>query len=252
MLACMETERTLRRRKEIASKIREARLRAGLSQEGLGRLLNPPVVGATISGWERAQASVDVPTLEELARVLDQPLHFFTGQVVPRRDTEAEAIGKEMLRIIRNRGYANIERRESYRPTQAGRLYPVRNPIAASQAENLDSQAQDEIFIPDELTRGCQEVIVFYVAGDCLRGEGVRKGDHLIIDGARKQPLNGDIVAAVVNGEETAKLYYKYPDRIELCPAAEGYKPIIVREGDELEIIGIFHSVMPTGKRGRR
>ncbi len=251
MLQGMKDERSYTRRREIGARIRSARLEAGLSQEGLGALLSSNVSGATISTWESGQVGLDVPTLEDLGRVLRRPLLYFLGEI-PKRDTEAEAIGKEVLRIVQRHGYGNISRRESYQPTQAGRLYPVRNSIAASKAENLDSQAQDEIFIPDELTRGCQEVIVFYVAGDCLRGEGVRKGDHLIIDGAKKQPLNGDIVAAVVNGEETAKLYYKYPDRIELCPAAEGYKPIIVREGDELEIIGVFHSVMPTGKRGRR
>lgn len=248
----MNVQRSHQRRQEIAAKVKEARLRSGLSQEGLGGLVKPNVTGATISKWERGEAAIDVPTLEDLARVLDQPLQFFLGQAVPRRDTEAEAIGNEVLRIVQRHGYSNIRRVEAHQPTQAGRTYPVRNRISASEATDSQSQIQDEVFIPDELTRGCREVIIFYVTGDCLRDEGVRIGDHLIIDGSRKEPENGEIVAAVVNRMETAKLYYNLGDHIELRPASPGFDTIVVQKGDELEIVGCFHNVLPTGKRGRR
>lgn len=252
MLAIMKEQRPYTRRKAIAAKIKDARLRAGLSQEGLGGLVTPNVSGATISTWERGEAGLEVAQLEDLARVLDQPLQFFLGQAVPRRDTEAEAIGNEVLRIVQRHGYSNIRRVEAHQPTQAGQMYPIRNRISASEAVDAQSQVQDEIFIPDELTRGCREVIIFFVTGDCLRDEGIRIGDHLIIDGSRKEPENGEIVAAVVNRMETAKLYYNLGTHIELRPASPGFDTIVVREGDELEIVGCYHNVLPTGKRGRK
>lgn len=250
MLLCMDREMLERRRKEIGLLIRRAREAAGLNQEGIGRHFD--VSGSAISNWEAGKVGIEIAILEELARLYRQPLQSLTGQAVPRRDTEAEAIGKDVLKLVQRHGYSNVRRVDTYRGGEAGQVYPVRGRIPASDAAAQESQSQEIIFIPDALTEGCQEVIIFYVAGDCLRDEGIRLGDHLIIDGARKEPQNGDIVAAVVNRNETAKLYFQVGDHIELRPASPGYDTIVVHEGDELEIIGIFHNVYPTGKRGRR
>jgi len=102
----MSAEDRATRRREIAARLREARLRAGLSQAGLGRLLAPRVAGATISNWERGVAAVDLPTLEELARILDQPTDFLTGRAPARRDDALAGLGREVLQAAQRRGLA--------------------------------------------------------------------------------------------------------------------------------------------------
>jgi SOS-response transcriptional repressor LexA len=245
----MENEHAVRRRREIGARIRTARLSAGLSQEGLGGMLTPPVTNGTISNWERAETSVDIPTLEDLARVLDQPLQYFTGQAVPRRDTEMEAFGKEVVRLIERRGLANIVRADPTQVTGARVRAPVVNAIAASELMRHDRQIEETIAVPEEIAKRAQDPVAFIVVGECLRGELIASGDYLIVDQANKEPCDGEIVAARVNGEETAKCFYRLGDgRIELRPAGPGFETIVVTERDEFEIIGVYVGVIRAGR----
>jgi transcriptional regulator with XRE-family HTH domain len=76
MLVVMDKAKQRRRAKEIGARIKAARLRASLSQEGMGSLMG--VSGPAVSKWETGQSKVDVPLLEEVAVVVGQPLSFFT------------------------------------------------------------------------------------------------------------------------------------------------------------------------------
>jgi SOS-response transcriptional repressor LexA len=249
MLACMDDEATMRRRQEIGARIKQARLRAGLSQEGLGGMMRHKVSYGTVSNWEGGKVGVDLPLLEEIARILDQPLQYFTGQAVPRRDTEMEALGKEVVRLIERRGLANVVRADPTQVTGARVRAPVVNAIAASELMRHDRQIEETIAVPEEIAKRAQDPVAFIVVGECLRGELIASGDYLIVDQANKEPCDGEIVAARVNGEETAKCFYRMGDgRIELRPAGPGFETIVVTERDEFEIIGVYVGVIRAGR----
>ncbi len=247
MLIVVNEERLLRRRQEIGTRIKRARDLAGLSQDGVAGMLG--ITGATISKWENGKSDVDIPTLEEVARVLRQPLRFFTGEEGPRRDTELEALGREVMQVVERR---QLTRVHPVRVDAETVTIPVTNSIAASELMGHDRQVEDRITVSADLVRGAREPVAFFVVGNCLRGEGIVSGDYLIVDKANKEPQDGEIVAALVNGEETAKCFFRIGDTVELRPASPGYKPIIVTGDDELEIIGVYVGVLATGKRGRR
>lgn len=247
MLSCMENERSLRRRQEIGTRIREARAKAGLSQEGLGGKMTPVVTDGTISNWERGVSSVDVPTLEELGRVLRQPLQFFTGQAAPRRDTEAEALGRAVMRIVEERQLLTEKRLQ--RVESEPRIFPIINRVPADDARERASQIEDSIALDPFFWQGATDPHVYAVSGDCMALSGILDGDHVVIDAAKTEPTDGQIVLAQLNNALTLKRFCRVGRGIELRPNAPGYSAIVVQPSDELIIVGCLHKVVPTGER---
>lgn len=89
---------------------------------------------------------------------------------------------------------------------------------------------------------GCDEdVFMLSVTGDSMINAGILDGDYII---ARKQnsASNGDIVVALIDGEETTcKRYFRELRRIRLQPENEKYEPILGT--DNIQVIGKVISV---------
>ena len=82
--------------------------------------------------------------------------------------------------------------------------------------------------------------------GDSMEDAGIEEGDILVIDRAL-DPRDGDIVVAYVNGEFTVKyldISHKDKGVVKLIPGNARYKPIVMHEGDELEIWGVVSHVI--------
>ena len=92
---------------------------------------------------------------------------------------------------------------------------------------------------------GCDEdVFMLSVTGDSMINAGILDGDFII---ARKQSSasNGDIVIALIDGEETTcKRFYRELRRIRLQPENDKYEPIIGT--DNIQVIGKVISVIRT------
>ena len=89
---------------------------------------------------------------------------------------------------------------------------------------------------------GSGEHFVLHVKGDSMKDDGMLDGDFVIV---RKQPTaeNGETVVALVNNEATIKKYYKRERDVELRPANEGMKSIIVKLGDmriQGKVVGVI------------
>lgn len=63
---------------EVGRRIREARSKLGISQTELGQLLSRPRSHVAISDVERGKTKLDIEELAEFARILEQPLGYFT------------------------------------------------------------------------------------------------------------------------------------------------------------------------------
>lgn len=61
---------------KFIQKLRQARLESGLTQVDVGRKLKKPQ--AYVSKIERGERRVDVVELDELARLYNKPLEYFT------------------------------------------------------------------------------------------------------------------------------------------------------------------------------
>ncbi len=79
------------------------------------------------------------------------------------------------------------------------------------------------------------------VSGDSMTGEGIMEGDLVVVEKGR-QPRNGDVVIAEVDGEWTMK-YFRKQGRQVILEAANPKYPII-RPKSELRLGGVVTAVV--------
>lgn len=80
-------------------------------------------------------------------------------------------------------------------------------------------------------------------SGDSMEGDGIRDGDILVIDKS-EEPKDGAIAVCFINGEFTVKRLRIRDNSITLVPSNPRYRPVTIREGDELTIWGIVRYVI--------
>jgi repressor LexA len=116
---------------------------------------------------------------------------------------------------------------------------PVVGRIAAG-GPVLAEQAVEDVFpLPKEFV-GEGSLFLLRVAGDSMVEAAIMDGDWVVI---RQQPTaeNGDIVAAMIDGEATVKTFKRRDGRIWLLPHNPAYEPI---PGDEATVLGRVVAVL--------
>ena len=118
---------------------------------------------------------------------------------------------------------------------------PLAGRIAAGQPIEAEPEGET-VAVPDVLTRKGQNYVL-RVNGSSMIDDGIQDGDFVVVN-RREKASNGEMVAALLNGEATLKRFYRESDgRIRLQPANERMKPIWVQEGD-LKVQGIVVGLM--------
>lgn len=146
-------------------------------------------------------------------------------------------------------GAANVSRVGAVRPGSGLRL-PIINTVDAGPGPGHDRQVEEWFEVSESLLGGLDHGVGYVVSGDCLRDVLIAAGDYLIIDPENKEPQQGEIVVARVNGVEVAKLFYRHGETVELRPASLGFETIVVRPEDEFEVVGTYvASVRPAKRR---
>lgn len=123
------------------------------------------------------------------------------------------------------------------RPTPA--YVPLVGRIAAG-GPILAEQSIDDVFpLPRELV-GEGTLFLLKVKGDSMIEAAICDGDWVVV---RQQPEaeNGDIVAAMLDGEATVKTFRRREDHVLLMPANPAFDPI---QGDDATILGRVVTVM--------
>lgn len=137
---------------------------------------------------------------------------------------------------------------------RAFRLLPLRTTAAtipflgrvAAGAPIEAVEMAEAVEVPESLLAGGNN-FALQVQGESMVDEGIRDGDVLII---RKQDHadNGQTVVAQIEGEATIKKFYQRDGRVELRPANEELKPLVV-PAEKVEIIGVVIGLMRHYKR---
>jgi repressor LexA len=76
-----------------------------------------------------------------------------------------------------------------------------------------------------------------------MRDDGILPGDVVVVQ-KQSTARNGETVIALVNGEATIKTYHRKARTIELHPANDTMKPIVVKDNDVFHIEGIVVGVI--------
>ena len=104
----------------------------------------------------------------------------------------------------------------------------------------LAEQAVEDVFpLPRELV-GEGTLFMLKVAGDSMVDAAICDGDWVVV---RQQPTaeNGEIVAAMIDGEATVKTYKRRDGHVWLLPHNEAYEPI---PGDDATVLGRVVTVL--------
>lgn len=130
---------------------------------------------------------------------------------------------------------------------QRGRDVPIVGRIAAGLPMYAQTQWDGSVTLDAGIFRG-QNLFALRVRGDSMQAAGILEGD-LVICEPRQYAQNGEIVAALVRGEEaTVKRFFLRTDHIELRPENPAYTPMRFGFGEVLiqgKVIGVLR-VLPS------
>lgn len=140
------------------------------------------------------------------------------------------------IRLLERKGYVRREGRysrtlhllnRSGEPAGGQRWREV--PIIGRITAGLPMYAQQEwdgsLVLDAAVFRG-RDLFALRVRGDSMQEAGIRHGDLAVCE-PRQYARNGEIVAALLNGEEaTVKRFFLHADHIELRPANARFVPL--------------------------
>ena len=122
-------------------------------------------------------------------------------------------------------------------PTPA--FVPVVGRIAAGGPILAEERVESVFPLPRELV-GEGTLFLLEVVGDSMIEAAICSGDYVVV---RQQPTadNGDIVAALLDGEATVKTFQRKDGKVWLLPHNEAYDPI---DGTHATILGKVTTVL--------
>lgn len=188
------------------------------------------------------------PTMREIATAvgLASPssvkyqLHLLEQKGFLRRDP----LSTRAIEIVADdatdvRGQPDVFDPQSAQSGAEAAYVPLVGRIAAG-GPILAEQAVEDVFpLPRQLV-GEGELFLLKVVGDSMIDAAICDGDWVVV---RSQAVaeNGEIIAAMIDGEATVKTLKRTPETLWLLPANEAYSPI---DGHDAQILGRVVSVL--------
>ena len=124
-------------------------------------------------------------------------------------------------------------------PTDKTRFIPLVGSIAAGVPITADQQVEETLPLPESLV-GKGDLFMLKVKGESMINAAICDGDYVVVR-QQKDAQNGDIVAAMIDGEATVKTFSRKSGHIWLLPANDDFAPI---DGDTCEVLGKVTAVL--------
>ncbi len=160
----------------------------------------------------------------------------------PNRPRALEVFLPEVMAARRSIGAAE---ESSYDETGIGdtvtpaTYVPVVGRIAAGGPILAEERIEDVFPLPKQLV-GDGTLFLLEVSGDSMVEAAICDGDYVVIR-QEQTADNGDIVAALIDGEATVKTFRRKDGRVWLLPHNPAYDPI---DGTHATILGIVTAVL--------
>lgn len=124
-------------------------------------------------------------------------------------------------------------------PTAVASYVPVVGRIAAGIPITAEEQVEDVFALPRQVV-GQGDLFLLRVSGDSMIDAAICDGDWVVIRQQRTAE-NGDIVAAMLDGEATVKTFRQRDGHTWLMPRNSNFEPIL---GDNAEVLGKVVAVL--------
>lgn len=147
----------------------------------------------------------------------------------PRRPRSIELRSENATRKTDNTSYAvpvSLAEGESVSAPLVGR-------IAAGTPITAEQHVEDVFALPTRIT-GTGNLFVLEVSGDSMIDAAICDGDFVVVR-SQQTADNGTIVAALIEGEATVKVFSQTDGHVWLLPRNDNYAPI---PGDQATILG--------------
>ncbi|MBO3663367.1 transcriptional repressor LexA [Microbacterium stercoris] len=118
-------------------------------------------------------------------------------------------------------------------------MVPLVGRIAAGVPITADQQIEEIFPLPRQLV-GKGELFMLKVSGDSMIDAAICDGDWVVVR-VQNTAENGDIVAAMLDGEATVKVFRQRDGHTWLLPRNSAFEPIL---GDEAVVLGKIVAVM--------
>ena len=149
------------------------------------------------------------PSLDEISRHFD--LHSISTIHKHLVNLEEKGLIKRHWNRARAIEVVPPQAKPEARDVALAGLIAAGEPIEAVRGNEL-------VAVPEDMI-GRREVYVLKVRGESMIDEQVRDGDYVIVEN-RTDPKNGEMVVALLNGENaTLKKFYREKSQIRLQPA---------------------------------
>lgn len=125
---------------------------------------------------------------------------------------------------------------------------PVVGRIAAGLPTAAIENTEEFLRIGEGMLGRSEDVFGLRVSGESMIEDGIHDGDYIFVK-RQKKARNGEIVAAMVDGEATVKRFFREGDRIRLQPSNASMEPIYVNAADGREtsvlgrVVGVFRKL---------
>ena len=160
----------------------------------------------------------------------------------PNRPRAIEVLAPDAIAASRALGSAeetSIDETGAGDALPSATYVPVLGRIAAGGPILAEERVEEVFPLPKTLV-GDGTLFLLEVSGDSMVDAAICHGDYVVI---RQQPTadNGDIVAAMIDGEATVKTFQRRDGAVWLLPHNEAYDPI---DGTHATILGKVSAVL--------
>lgn len=201
----------------FGKRLKKLRTERGLRQEDIGKIVH--VGKSTVSQWENNIHVPDLETVSKIASFLNVSVDYLLGRTDDPRPID------DISRIPGAFPVGKVVKLPVLGVIRAG------DPILA--VENIIGWEE----VPEEDIKD-GEYFFLKITGDSMINEHIPDGSLVLV---KKQDYaeSGDVVVALINGEEaTVKKYKTFDGKILLMPANPVYEPQVYNE-EEVRIIGV-------------
>jgi repressor LexA len=128
---------------------------------------------------------------------------------------------------------------DSSSPVGDAAMVPLVGRIAAGIPITADQQVEEVVPLPRSLV-GKGELFMLKVVGESMIDAAICDGDWVVVR-TQRTAENGEIVAAMLDGEATVKVFRQRDGHTWLLPRNSAFEPIL---GDEADLLGKVVAVL--------
>jgi len=163
------------------------------------------------------------------------------AEMMPLLGVRSKSVVHFWIKKLLDKGLIEKDRGGFFKPARRGSALPLLGDVAAGFPSPAEEELRDVISLDDYLITRPNASFLLKAAGDSMTGAGIMDGDLLIVEKGR-EPRNGDIVIAQVDGEWTVKYFRKKGKKVFLEAANPRYPSISPQS--ELRLEGIVAAVV--------